>query len=52
MYLHLVLFQVKRYVRSVNEVVRKVLLDYVAFVAEAHDEVAKAIMRIVLHDVP
>ena len=43
---------VERDVRHVQEVVGEVLLDDVALVAAADDEVVDAVRRVDLHDVP
>ena len=51
-HLHLVRRDVERDVRHVQEVVREVLLDDVAAVAEADHEVVDAGLGVDLHDVP
>jgi hypothetical protein len=51
-HLHLVLGHVEGDVRHVEEVVGEVLLDHVAAVAEADDEVVDARGRVDLEDVP
>ena len=52
MHLHRLLAEVEGHIRVVHEVVGEVLLDHVALVAQADDEVVKAVMTVVLHDVP
>ena len=49
---HGVVAHVEGHVGHVQEVVREVLLDHVALVAEAHDEVAEPVVAVGLHDVP
>ncbi len=51
-HLHRVVPHVERDVRHVQEVIGEVLLDHVALVAAADDELVDAARRIALHDVP
>ena len=44
--------RVDRHVGGVQEVVGEILLDHVALVAEADDEIVDAVMGVDLHDVP
>jgi hypothetical protein len=44
--------EVEGHVAGVQEVVREELLDDVALVPEAHDEVGDAVLGVDLHDVP
>jgi hypothetical protein len=48
----LVLSQVDRHVRLVQEVVGEIFLDHVALVTKAHHELAHAVLGVALHDVP
>src|SRR6185436_20751898 len=52
MHFHPVGRHVERYVRHVQKIVREILLDHVALVAGAHDELVDAVAREDLHDVP
>ena len=44
--------RVDRHVGSVEEVVGEILLDHIALVAEADDEILDAVMGVDLHHVP
>ena len=50
--LHGVVAHVEGDIGHVQEIVGKVLLDYIALVAQADDELIDAIVRIDFHDVP
>ena len=50
--LHLVIRDVERNVRHMEEVVREVLLDHVAAIAATDDELLNAMSGVGLHDVP
>ena len=50
--LHRVLADIERHVGLVEVVVREVLLEHVALVAEAHHELVHPVSRVDLHDVP
>ena len=52
MYFHAVIHHVERYIRHVQEVIGEVLLDDIAFVAAANDEIVNAVMGVHLEDVP
>src|SRR5260370_6489990 len=49
---HFVVSQFESYIASMQEVIRKVLLDEMAHVATANDEVIDPMEGIQLHDVP
>jgi len=52
MHLHLVVLHIEGDIGVVKEVVGKVFLNHITFVAAAYNEVIKTIMGIDLHDVP
>ena len=49
---HLVLFHVEGDIGFVEEVVCKVLFDYIAFVAKENYEIIVTVARVYFHDVP
>ena len=52
MNLHPVLEHIERDIRHVEEVIREIFLDYIAFVPEANHELIDPVVRVDLHDVP
>jgi len=52
MHVHAVLAHVERDIGHVEEVVGKILLDDIALVSQANDEIVDPVMRVNLHDVP
>src|ERR1051325_7647446 len=52
MNVHAVLAHMERHVRRMEKVVREILFDHVALVAEADDEVVESLVAVDLHHVP
>ncbi len=49
---HSILGKVKRNVGHMKKIIGEILLDHIALVAEANDEIVEAVLTVDFHDVP